>query len=482
MYETLGHWKNINLEYIIEVDILKEISFKMNTTPSSENLPSENSDYLPQYQELDTNGLATNIEFGPQNTEFPLLNVRGNETFRLGNVVRVLLLGNSGCGKSSFIRFMSRNRINLSGTAPTSCVKVQTVNHLFDMVEAPGFQSATTEADWNGLVSRVNACGGVDIFLILLHPSEEYAVTVFKELNIFERKYVDNQQLFWDRAVVAFTNIDTMKSSRMDHEKNIQILLHDLNVDKLREIVIYAENRCIYVDCLNVDSVYQTIQLQALYNQIIKIQEPYPEDILLQSLPSMNDTNPMTTFGDSISHFIEDMNCELDGMQFVHKKKKRMKIVRNLDRLKHMARSRKNSVDTHHAEEMSVDGNKTKSRRKSSLGFVMNPLKRIIKQHQSSAPEYVRINSDRSIHPAALGDLECEVTDTLNRSLSLPCLASPESEKDKFVKENLYAIQIYQQNKGSKLITENVVVPTNSDGSNGEEKFYTPAQSPSELN
>ena len=454
----------------------------MDITQSSQNLTIENSDYLPQYQELDTSCLAANNEFEPQNTE-SLLIVRSSETFRLRNVVRILLLGNSGCGKSSFMRFMSRNRINLSGT--DSSEKVQTVNRLFDMVEAPGFQSATTEADWNDLVSRVNACGGIDLFLILLHPSEEYAVMVFRELNIFERKYVGNQQLFWDRSVIAFTNIDAMKNSRMEHEKNIQILLHDLNVDKLREIVINAENRCLYVDCLNIDSAYQTLQLQALYNQVIKIQEPYPEDILLRSLPCMNNSNPMTTFGDSINHFIEDMNSELDGMQFVHKQKKRKKIVRNLDRLKHMAKSRRNSVATQHVEEMNVDGIKSKSRKKSSLSFVMNPLKRILKQHQSSAPEYVRINSDQSSHSAAFRETECEVTDTINRSFSVPGIPSPESENDNIVRENPYAIHIYKQNEEYQLksnaLSEDVEIPLNPDGTNLEERFYTPAQSPSEL-
>lgn len=459
----------------------------MNTTRSSENLPIENSNYLPKYQELDINGLATNIEFEPQNTEFPLLHVRGNETFRLRNVIRILLLGNSGCGKSSFMRFMSRSRIKLPETSQRSSVKVQTVNRLFDMVEAPGFQSATTEADWNDLVSRVNACGGVDIFLILLHPSEEYAIKVFRELNFFERKYVDDQQLFWDRAVVAFTNIDSMKNSRMEHEKNIQILLHDLNVDKLREIVINAENRCLYVDCLNIDSVYQTIQLQALYNQIIKIQEPYPEDILLRSLTSnMNDTNPMSTFGDSISHLIEDMSCELDGMQFVQKKKKKMKIVRNLDRLKNIAKSRRSSLDTQHVEDVNIDGIKINSKKRSSLSLVMTPLKRILKQHRSSSPECVRINSDQSIHSAASRELECQVTDALNRSLSLPGFPRVDSENDSIVKANPYAIQIfYQQNEESQskpnALSEDIVIPTNSDDSNGEELFYTPVQSPSKL-
>ncbi|KAI6652814.1 hypothetical protein LOD99_4200 [Oopsacas minuta] len=462
----------------------------MNCNSLSKIPPTQHSTCLPQYSELNINSLTLNA-FESQNSQLVqhrLIQVRENETFRLRNVVRIMLLGNSGCGKSSFIRFIAGNKINLSTINHTCCVKVQSVNRLYDMIEAPGFQSATTEDDWRDLVSHVNKCGGVDVFLIVLHASEEYAIKVYKELNSFERKYVEDQQLFWERAVIVFTNADS-SSTIKEQEKNIQILLHDLSVDKLRHIVINAENRCLYVDSLNTNPAYQTIQLQALYYQIIKIQEPYPEDVLLQSLPcSMSDTNPMTTFGESLSQFIEDMNCEFDEIQFATKKKKKsrkMKNILNFDRIKQITKSRRCSVDSQNEEEISINKYKSKSKRKSSLKFVKNPLKRILTHTPSNSPEYGRVHSDQSLQPTVSGDLEYELTNALDRSLTLPDLQTLDRDDD-IIKENAYAIELYEQNQDVNIQdrpnSDDLLLPIVCNNiSNSEEEFYTPPQSPSEL-
>ena len=413
------------------------------------------------------------------------IHVRGSETFRSHNVIRLMLLGNRGCGKSSFIQFTSGNKNRTSPGNRTVRSKVKGVHRLFDMIEAPGFQTGAGERVWHEIVSHTNQLGGVDVFLLLLNAMEEDATRVYKELEFFERKYVSNKQLFWERSIVVFTHADSRGSTRSEQEKNIQIMLHNFNADMLRQIVINADNRCLYVNSL--DHTCQTVQLQLLNNQIDKIQKSYCEEILLQSVVSMNDYTTMTTFGTSLSHHLDHMNNEFAEFQTIIKKKKKKKKLLNLSRIKEITKLRRGSKEID--EEY-----KNSSRRSSSLKFVINPLKRILTHNRHSPRNFDRAHSEQSVQQTTSSAYGCEVSDHLNRSSTLPDLFTPEKDES-IIKENPHAIAAFEHNVDSlilhknslpsiqhSIISEQLIFTVVSDGSDsGEEEFYTPPQSGSEL-
>ena len=457
----------------------------MNCESLSETHPIEHS-AISQCSGYSMNGLSDT----PSLELRRLMHVRGSEAFKSHSVIRLMLLGNSGSGKSSFVQFMSGYKNKISPVSRTARVRVKGVGRLFDMIEAPGFQCGAGEGVWHETVAHSNQCGGVDVFLLILNAMEEDAVGVYRELNNFERKYVSNRQLFWERAVVVFTHADSKGSTQSEREKNIQILLHDFNADKLREIVINVDNRCLYVNSLDHTSTYQAVQLQSLYNQINKMQEPYPEDLLLQSVVSMNDYNPMTTFGSSLSHHIDYMNNGFEEFQTIMKKKKKKKKILNMNRIMEITKLRRHSRETD--EELSIEKYKNTTRRRSSLKFVVNPLKRMLSHNRQGSRDFERTHSDQSVQRSIH---ECQVPEKLNRSSTLPNISKLEKDES-VIKENLHAIDMYEQNEESQnlhnnipqflehttVISEQLIFTVISDRSDSdEEAFYTPPQSLSEI-
>ena len=406
------------------------------------------------------------------------IHVRESEKFNSHNVIRLMLLGNSGCGKSSFVQFISGNKKKDSPDGS----RVKGDNRLFDMIESPGFQSGAGGV-WHEIVSHSNLLGGVDVFLILLNATEEDATRVYRELNNFERKYVANTHLFWERSVVVFTHADSKGSTLSEQEKNIQILLHNLNADKLRQIVINADNRCLYVNSLDHTPAYQTAQLRSLYNQINRIQE----DFLLHSVSNMNDHNPMTTFGTNLTLNLDSINNEFDEVQANMKKKKKNKIL-NLSRIKEVTRLRRGS------KEMDEKSIKNKPPRKSSIKFVINPLKRILTHNRQGYRDYEKTHSRQSNQHSTSRVHECEVPEKLKGSSTLPDLYNMDKD-DIVIKENLQALAAYEQNKKShnqhsnsppslenSTTSKQLIFTVVSDGSDSDwEEFFTPPQSLSEF-
>ena len=449
---------------------------------------------LTTFYKAEVNGLCKTKSPVPNSRSDKLIHIRGIETIASRNFIRIMLLGNSGCGKSSLIRFITENKGNYPSTNQTTNNRdgVGFENHMFELIETPGFQSLVPDSTWQELVDRVNICGGIDIFLLVINAAEKTDMVGYLALSQFERKHIEDRLLFWDRVVVVFTHADYMGATPSEQEKNVQLELHEFDADKLRQVVINAENRCLYVNSLNTELSYQDLQLRALYDQINRIQEPFPDKY---SFDSLDDYDPMDPYGRYLSNCNGGINGVLDEIQ---KKKKKKKFLK-LSSIKKIAKRRRISKETNTEEDASITS-KNRGRRRSSnaVKLLINPLKRLLASTPSKAIDYDRVNSENRTHVKSSDPPICTEDIQMNRSSSLPDVLDRKDRNSSMVRKNPYAIEIYEQQKlivaspnESPLLDvkkkhqkkEFIFTAQTSGGSDTEEsdQFFTPPQSPSEM-
>ena len=210
-------------------------------------------------------------------------------------IVKVLLLGRSGCGQTSLLGYLTDNT-EFKGAdtmfaqnfeANSFDIEIGDVGFEIGLTESPGMCGGM-ELDelgnhWKELIRTINDTGGVGIFMLLIKSNERILLEFFEEFEAFSAKYVEDTTKFWERTIVIFTSIDELKGCDTYEAsvKRLQKQIECKGMERLKNIIDKTKDGPLYVSSVRVEQKKQF--LQKLSNAISLIIENPLKDVKQKS-------------------------------------------------------------------------------------------------------------------------------------------------------------------------------------------------------